>query len=92
MSDMTPRIHDVRYNAAEQCFEALVTLHTPGGRVRVASTFSAPMTTDFEAASRGLLNTALMALGDRAALKSRELRTPIVPPRTAVASHMPHAA
>lgn len=78
---MTPRIHDVRYNAVDQCFEALVTLHTPGGRVRVAAQFDAPMTTDFEAASRGLLNVALMALSDRTALKSRQMRAPIVPPR-----------
>ena len=91
MSDMTPRIHDVRYNAAEQCFEALVTLHTPAGRVRVASQFAAPMTTEFEAASRGLLNTALIALSDKDALKSRQMKTPIVPPRRA-GTDMPHAA
>lgn len=78
---MTPRIHDVRYNAAEQCFEALVTLHTPAGRVRVASQFAAPLHADFEAASRGLLNAALIALSDKAALKSRQMKTPIVPPR-----------
>ena len=91
MSDMTPRIHDVRYNAVEQCFEALVTLHTPAGRVHVASQFTAPITTDFEAASRGLLNTALMALTDKTALKSRQLRQPIVPRRRSGAE-MPHAA
>ncbi|GAA4227889.1 hypothetical protein J4E08_18850 [Sagittula sp. NFXS13] len=90
MSDMTPRIHDVRYNAVEQCFEALVTLHTPGGRVRVASQFDAPMTTDFEAASRGLLNAALIGLSDRSALKSREMRKPIMPPRRV--GDMSHAA
>lgn len=77
MSDMTPRIHDVRYNAVEQCFEALVTLHTPQGRLRVASQFTAPMTTDFEDAARGLLNTALAALGNPNALVSRKTPRPV---------------
>ena len=91
MSDMTPRIHDVRYNATEQCFEALVTLHTPAGRVHVASQFNAPITTEFEAASRGLLNAALLAMTDQSALKSREMRAPVVPPRSR-STDMPHAA
>lgn len=88
---MTPRIHDVRYNAVEQCFEALVTLHTPAGRVNVASEFAAPMTADFEAASRGLLNNALIALSDATALKSRLMRRPALPPRSTGAA-MSHAA
>ncbi len=93
MSEMTPRIHDVRYNAVTQCFEALVTLHTPQGRVRVASEFSAPLTTDFETASRGLLNKALIALGDPDALKSHRRRQPSVPPRRHdMPQDIPHAA
>jgi hypothetical protein len=40
-----------------------------------------------------LLNAALIALGDDSAMKSRQLRAPVVPPRSiSHAGQMPHAA
>ena len=41
MTESQTQIGDMRYNAAEQRFEALVTFHTDAGRVRVASSFDA---------------------------------------------------
>ena len=63
MSTWTPRIDQVRYNATEQCFEALVTVVTPQGLLRVASQYVAPITTDFEEAARGLWMRARQYLG-----------------------------
>jgi hypothetical protein len=63
MSSWTPRIDQVRYNAAEQCFEALVTVVTPHGLLRVASQYVAPISTDFETAARGLWMRARLRLG-----------------------------
>lgn len=63
MSSWHPRIDQVRYNAAEQCFEALVTVVTPQGLLRVASQYTAPITTEFEEAARGLWMRARLRLG-----------------------------
>ena len=41
MNELKTQIGEVRYNAAEQCFEALVTFHTDAGRVRVVADFPA---------------------------------------------------
>lgn len=76
MSSLTPRIDQVRYNAAEQCFEALVTVVTPQGLMRVASQYVAPITTDFETAARGLWMRARLRLGTPEML---QLRMPDVP-------------
>ncbi|MGP6088463.1 hypothetical protein [Antarctobacter jejuensis] len=63
MSSWHPRIDQVRYNAAEQCFEALVTVVTPQGILRIASQYAAPITTEFEEAARGLWIRARLRLG-----------------------------
>ncbi|SMX39331.1 hypothetical protein [Maliponia aquimaris] len=63
MSSWNPRIDQVRYNAAEQCFEALVTVVTAQGLLRIASQYTAPITTDFEEAARGLWMRARLHLG-----------------------------
>jgi hypothetical protein len=73
MSSLTPRIDQVRYNAAEQCFEALVTVITPQGVLRVASQFAAPITTDFEAAAQGLWMRARMHIGTPEVMRLRLL-------------------
>ncbi|MBV7397445.1 hypothetical protein [Mameliella sediminis] len=75
MSTWTPRIDQVRYNAAEQCFEALVTVVTPQGLLRVASQYAAPVTTDFEEAARGLWMRARLALGTPERMQLREPAT-----------------
>ncbi|BBU53987.1 MULTISPECIES: hypothetical protein [Mameliella] len=80
MSTWTPRIDQVRYNAAEQCFEALVTVVTPQGLLRVASQYAAPVTTDFEEAARGLWMRARLSLGTPERL---QLRLPAVEMPTA---------
>jgi hypothetical protein len=80
MSTWTPRIDQVRYNAAEQCFEALVTVVTPQGLLRVASQYPAPVTTDFEEAARGLWMRARLSLGTPERL---QLRLPAVEMPTA---------
>ena len=80
MSTWTPRIDQVRYNAAEQCFEALVTVVPPQGLLRVASQYAAPVTTDFEEAARGLWMRARLSLGTPERL---QLRLPAVEMPTA---------
>ena len=80
MSTWTPRIDQVRYNAAEQCFEALVTVVTPQGLLRVASQYAAPVTTDFEEAARRLWMRARLSLGTPERL---QLRLPAVEMPTA---------
>lgn len=82
MYDIKTQIGDVRYNASEQCFEALVTFHTPTGRVRVAASFAAPMSTEFETASRGLWQSALDGLDRPGALQSRVSEARTVPLRS----------
>lgn len=81
MNELKTQIGEVRYNAAEQCFEALVTFHTDAGRVRVVADFPAPITTDFETASRGLWQAALDRLERPGALQSRLSAPRVVPPR-----------
>lgn len=49
---------DVIYNAAEQAFEARVTIHSDTARVRYACSLPAPITTSFEEAARGLRREA----------------------------------
>lgn len=84
MDEIKTQIGEVRYNAAAQCFEALVTFHTPSGRVRVAAQFDAPMCTEFETASRGLWQAALDQLDRPGALQSRQCIERAVPaPRSA---------
>ncbi|EPX83358.1 hypothetical protein [Salipiger mucosus] len=58
MSDDRSQIGTIRYNAAEERFEALVTLRTETGRTRVPSHFDAPITTGEEIAAQGLLANA----------------------------------
>ena len=71
MGRLPPRIDQVRYNAAEQCFEALVTVVTPQGPLRVASQYVAPITTDFDEAARGLWMRARLSLGTPEVMRLR---------------------
>ncbi|WP_353473675.1 hypothetical protein PVT71_06425 [Salipiger sp. H15] len=76
MTEMRTQIGDMRYNAAEQQFEALVTFHSDAGRVRVASSFRAPVTTQPDAAERILVSRALALLDREGTLQAR---TPPLP-------------
>ena len=81
MNEFKTQIGDVRYNAVDQCFEALVTFYTPSGRVRVAAQFQAPLSTEFSTASQGLWNAALAQLDAPGSLQSRQTVERVVPPR-----------
>lgn len=50
---------DVIYNAAEQAFEARVTIQSDAVHVRYACSLRAPITTSFEEAARRLRNNAI---------------------------------
>ncbi len=84
MMNAKTQIGDVTYNAATQCFEALVTFYTERGAVRVASTFKAPVSTEFETAVKGLWQNAQSSLDRPDALQACLLTPRTVPPhRTA---------
>ncbi|KNG94524.1 hypothetical protein [Pseudaestuariivita atlantica] len=51
-------LSDVIYNAAEQAFEAVVTIQSVRGPLRYAASYHAPMTTEFEQAASGLIDRA----------------------------------
>lgn len=52
-------LKDVRYNAGNQCFEAIVTLHDNATVRRYACAFEAPITLAFEDATKGLARQAI---------------------------------
>ncbi|SDH86527.1 hypothetical protein [Alloyangia pacifica] len=76
MTEMRTQIGEMRYNAAEEQFEALVTFHSDAGRVRVASTFKAPVTTQPDAAERVLVSRALALLDRPDTLQARTAPLP----------------
>lgn len=53
------QLNDVVYNAANQSFEALVTVHDVAGTSRYACAIQSPIDTDFETAAAGLATQAL---------------------------------
>ncbi|MBN7784344.1 hypothetical protein JYP51_05395 [Ponticoccus gilvus] len=89
MQNGSPRIDEIRYNAAEECFEALVTLNTIEGAMRIASAYPAPVTAEFEEVSNGLLRNALR---NRTAPEALRSRAPSTPPRRHLPHSMPFAA
>ncbi|MBE9637625.1 hypothetical protein [Salipiger mangrovisoli] len=76
MTEMRTQIGEMRYNAAEEQFEALVTFHSDAGRVRLASTFKAPVTTPPEVAERVLMSRALGLLDREGTLQARTAPLP----------------
>ena len=52
------QMNDVIYNAAEQCFEALVTVHDGDRSRKYACAINAPMTMSFDQAAKGLTTQA----------------------------------
>ena len=53
------QLSDVIYNAANQTFEALVTVHDQSGTRRYACAISAPINMEFEDAAKGLSTQAM---------------------------------
>ncbi len=65
-SDLGP----VRYNAAEEAFEAIVTFETPNGTIRRPAQYFAPLTSPDALVRRGLLAAASIADAENTGLKS----------------------
>ncbi|MFD2739767.1 orotidine 5-phosphate decarboxylase [Sulfitobacter aestuarii] len=65
---------DVTYNAANQCFESLVTLHHGDRPRRYACAIDAPITMSFEDAAAGLHRQALRSAAAETGLQSRIAR------------------
>jgi hypothetical protein len=59
MMETSSQIENLAYNAAEARFEALVTFHTDGGRLRVASSYEAPLDADPQEVERGIMADAM---------------------------------
>ncbi len=76
MTEMQTQIGEMRYNAAEEQFEALVTFNSSAGRTRVASSFKAPVTTQPDVAEQVLVSRARALLDRNDALMAR---TPPLP-------------
>lgn len=63
-------LSDVRYNAAQQQFEAAVTVHDNTTVRRYACAIAAPITMDFDTASKGLARQAIRRHQQRGGLFS----------------------
>ncbi|MBY6004133.1 hypothetical protein KUV62_09455 [Salipiger bermudensis] len=61
MTQSQAQIGNLTYNAADECYQALVTFHTDEGRIRVASSYAAPLDADPEEVERALISDALTA-------------------------------
>ncbi len=81
------RIEQIRYNATEQCFEALVTLQAETGAMRIPCQLAAPITAEFDEVAEGLTREALRLANAQNAMKSR---MKMVPPRRAEAQQQAH--
>ncbi|SEL90062.1 hypothetical protein SAMN05444413_1218 [Roseivivax marinus] len=71
MYQSRPSVSDLRYNAASSAFEGIVTFHSESGRIRMASSFEAPLDTSYDAAVAGLREDAIRSLDRPDALRSR---------------------
>lgn len=71
MKQSNVQIGPVAYNAATQCFEALVTVYTAGKIRKFPCAIEAPISMSFERAALGLKKQALRRLDDRNGLQSK---------------------
>lgn len=67
------QLADVIYNAANQCFEGLVTVHDKYGSARYACAINAPITMSFEDAAKGLATQARRRHAAKGSLRSKRL-------------------
>ena len=74
-------LSEVRYNAATQHFEALVTVHDNTTARKYACAIPAPITMPYEAAAKGLSKQAIRRHQGRGGLFSN-FSNPIVKPRS----------
>jgi hypothetical protein len=74
MKQTSIRIGHVAYNAATQCFEALVTVHSDGRTKNIPCAIEAPITMSFARAAEGLKKQALRRQGRNLGLFSQMRR------------------
>lgn len=79
MSQIKTELGEIAYNPASESFEALVIFHTIAGPQRVAASFRAALSAEFETISDGLLRDALNNFARSGALKSRLRMVPEKP-------------
>ena len=70
MQSLKTELSEVIYNAAEQAFEAKVTVHAQQGPVTYACAIPAPINTSFEDAAKILATEALRRHGGPVGLRS----------------------
>lgn len=87
LTSPAPRLSDVIYNAANQSFEATVTLFESGSPVKYACTFPAPINMSFRDATRRLIAQARKH--QKAAIG---LRATLAPPLQNVTARAPRSA
>ncbi|SFE36862.1 hypothetical protein [Roseivivax sediminis] len=87
MQDLDSDIGDVRYNPATASFEALVTVETDRGPVRIPSDFEAPLDTGFHEAVTGLRRAAIRSLEQPDSLRSQIVPEGVDPD---IAQHAAH--
>lgn len=71
MTQSQAQIGNLTYNAADECYEALVTFHTDEGRIRVACTHSSPLDADPVDVERALISDALIGQDSPNRLRAR---------------------
>lgn len=74
MQTRPTRLTDVTYNAATQCFEALVTVQDGEQMRRYACAIEAPITMSFRDAADGLFRQALRRHAQKRGMSSEVLR------------------
>ena len=77
MQTLKTEMSNVIYNAAEQAFEARVTVYADGGAQSYACAIAAPITTSFEDAAKGLAKQALRKHGAPRGIRSWMTETPL---------------
>ncbi|WP_420862146.1 orotidine 5-phosphate decarboxylase [Algirhabdus cladophorae] len=65
MTQFKTEVQNLTYNAATQCFEALVVLHSFSGQVTYATSAFGPMDTDFKTIAKTMTDQALARHGVR---------------------------
>jgi hypothetical protein len=86
LSDITPRVGQIRYNAAEECYEALVTITEDLRTLRIAASFATAMDAGFDSIEAGLIADARRNHAARAALRSTRPGHPDRPASVPVAA------
>ena len=79
MTHTSTELNQVSYNAANQCFEALVTVSKDGTRKAYACAIEAPITLSFEQAAKGLKVQALRRSRESIGMYSQMRHAPMRP-------------